>query len=152
MCDYVIVMAYDEHYDGSDPGSTSSRPFTENAIKDMLAEGIPSRKILLGIPWYTRVWYEEGYGAENGTLTMDGAINMIYDNDLTVVYDEETGQNYASGWVGDDYVQIWLEDETSLKFRTDLVKEYDLKGVAAWSYGFENWQVWEVYDEQFWVE
>ena len=153
VCDYIIVMAYDEHYGGSEvAGSTASRPFTEAACQDMLDEGIPSRKILLGIPWYTRVWIGEGDDMETEAIGMDETWDLIYEYDLTVEYDEETGQNYAHGYWDGELYQIWLEDETSLKFRLDAVKNYDLKGVAAWSYGFENWQVWEAYDAAFWVE
>ena len=153
VCDYVIVMAYDEHYPGSDAGSTSSRDFVWDAVKAMVEdEGIQSRKIILGIPWYTRLWIGEGEDLDTEALSMDEVIDLIYDYDLTVTFDEETGQNYAEGYNGDLLYRIWIEDETSLAYRLQAVKDYDLKGVAAWSFGFENWQVWDAYDDAFFNE
>ncbi len=149
VCDYVIVMAYDEHYAGDTvAGSTSSQRFTAEAIYNMLGEGVSADKLVLGVPFYTRVWM----GVDNlrsEAVGMDAAQTCIEENQLTVTYDTETGQNYAEGMVDETLYRIWLEDTTSMSWRLKLMQDNELAGVAAWSLGFENSEIWSVYEEAF---
>lgn len=148
VCDYVIVMAYDEHYDGSEPGSVASKDFTEEAITGML-EYCPAEKLLLGIPWYTRLYAtDENGNVTSQALSMDDAAQAVIDLGLTETYDASTGQNYAEGTLDGVYYQMWLEDVDSQKFRLQLMKKYSLRGFAAWSFGFENWQVFQAFQEE----
>lgn len=53
--DYVMVMAYDEHYSGSTvPGSVGSYNFVESSIKDTLSQGVSADKLILSVPFYMR--------------------------------------------------------------------------------------------------
>ncbi|MFC4769561.1 glycosyl hydrolase family 18 protein [Effusibacillus consociatus] len=54
--DYVILMGYDEHWNGGGKaGSVASLPWTEEGITLLMNE-VPSHKIILGVPFYTREW------------------------------------------------------------------------------------------------
>ena len=33
---------------------------------------------------------------------------------------------------------IWMEENESMKLKIDLIREYDLAGVACWKLGFET--------------
>lgn len=56
--DYMIVMAYDEHFAGSEEaGSVSSLPFVQQAVEEM-TRVMPADQVICGIPFYTRVWTE----------------------------------------------------------------------------------------------
>ncbi len=149
LCDYVIVMAYDEHYSGSEvAGSVSSQRFTMEAIYNMIQEGVNTDKLVLGVPFYTRVWM----GVEDmrsEAVGMDRAWGYVYDFGLNVVYDEKTGQNYAEGMVGETLYRIWLEDNTSMDWRLQAVLDNKLAGVAAWSLGLESNDIWVEYQEAF---
>jgi spore germination protein YaaH len=53
--DYMMLMAYDEHYSGSTAaGSVGSYTFVEKAIKGTLDQGVPSSKLVLAVPFYLR--------------------------------------------------------------------------------------------------
>jgi len=80
---------------------------------------------------------------------MDRAWGYVNDFGLDVVYDEKTGQNYAEGMVGETLYRIWLEDNTSMDWRLQLVLDNDLAGVAAWSLGMESYDIWVEYQEAF---
>ena len=57
--DYMIVMAYDEHFAGSEEaGSVSSLPFVQQAVEEM-TRVMPADQVICGIPFYTRVWTEK---------------------------------------------------------------------------------------------
>lgn len=153
VCDYVIVMGYDEHYAGSDiVGSVASMDFEITGIQNMLTE-VPKEKLISGIPFYSRLWYTQNH--EDGTkevtsepVSMDRAAQILAENNVTSTYDESTGQQYAE-WTADDgrFCQIWLEDEYSVAARAGLVKDYGVAGIAAWVLGNERDTVWGVIQE-----
>ncbi|MDE7247251.1 MAG: chitinase, partial [Lachnospiraceae bacterium] len=66
VADYVIIMGYDEHYNGSkEAGSVASINFVEKGIANTIAE-VPPEKVINGIPFYTRIWKSgpEGLSSE----------------------------------------------------------------------------------------
>lgn len=149
IADYVIVMGYDEHYAGSESaGSVASMDWSEVAIKDTLAEGVSKEKLILGIPFYCRVWTET---LENGEIKlvskaygMNGAYDFIKEKGGTFTFDEETKQNYGEAKEDNKTYRVWLEDETSIEQRLDLVLEYDIAGVGAWKRGLEKEEIWTI--------
>ena len=150
VCDYVIVMGYDEHYAGSDiVGSVASMNFEINGIENMLME-VPKEKLVSAIPFYTRLWYTEtladgSISVTSEALGMSEAESILVQNGVTSTYDESTGQQYAE-WTAADgkFCQVWLEDEESVARRAALVSQYDLAGNAAWVLGNEKDFVWEM--------
>lgn len=153
VCDYVIMMGYDEHYAGSDiTGSVASIDFERNGIENMLSE-VPKEKIISAIPFYTRLWYtrtlEDGtFSVTSEALGMGRAWEVVEENGVAAVWDDATGQPYAE-WTNAEgvFFQIWLEDDSTVAERASLVKEYDLGGIAAWVLGFEKDYVWQVISE-----
>lgn len=150
VCDYVIVMGYDEHYAGSDiVGSVASMNFQITGIENMLLE-VPREKLVSGIPFYSRLWYTRTLadGSSEVTseaVTMQRAEELLEENDVTSSYDESTGQQYAE-WTDAQgrLCQIWLEDEASIAQRAQLVQKYELSGIAAWVLGNQKDSVWEI--------
>lgn len=153
VCDYVIMMGYDEHYAGSDiTGSVASMDFERNGIENMLKE-VPKEKMVSAIPFYTRLWYTSTLadGTSSVTseaLTMGSAWKVVEENGATATWDETTGQPYAEWTNGEgQFCQIWLEDDSTVAERASLVREYELGGIAAWVLGQEEDYVWNVISE-----
>ena len=150
VCDYVIMMGYDEHYAGSDiVGSVASMDFEENGIQNMLTE-VSKDKLISAIPFYTRLWYTETLadGTTNVTseaYSMDNIEALLTEKGVTAAYDESTGQQYAE-WTDSDgkFCQVWLEDENSIAARAALISKYELSGIAEWVLGREQSWVWDV--------
>ena len=42
--------------------------------------------------------------------------------------------------------QVWLEDEQSIEVKLNVMRNYDLAGVAAWKLTLEKPSVWNVID------
>lgn len=146
--DYVALMAYDENGTWSKKaGSVASLPWVERSIQTTLEE-VPAEKLLLGIPFYARLWVEE-----NGTVVKTYAYGMrtiaqkIAEAGAQIVYDEATGQNYAEWRDGNSVYKVWIEDKTSIQARLDLVEKYNLAGVASWSKTFETADIWDYIEE-----
>lgn len=147
--DYMIVMAYDEHFAGSEEaGSVSSLPFVQQAVEEM-TRMMPADQVICGIPFYTRVWTEKfGQSAiTSEVLGMDGAKNYAKENQMTETWDASLGQNVATVETSDARYTIWMEDEQSMEEKLKVIQSADLAGVAEWKLGFECADVWSLISE-----
>ncbi|MCP8616400.1 glycosyl hydrolase family 18 protein [Salirhabdus salicampi] len=151
--DYFMVMAYDEHPASSNTsGSVASLPWVETHLEALL-KVIPHDRLLLGVPFYTRLWTEEkqddgSIEVSSQALTMTQAKEWIDEYNVTPVYDENTGQDYVEYEVSDKQTvyKLWLENDRSLQKRVELVHKYKLAGIASWSRYFANERIWEEVD------
>lgn len=146
--DYVALMAYDQHWAGSPvSGSVAQLSWVEQSLKRVLQE-VPREKLLLGVPFYTRLWKEEYQSGSSKPVVTSKAISMeeaertIAANNAQKTWDAVSGQYYAVYKVGNATYKIWLEDERSIKLKAELVNKYRLGGIASWKYGLEKQAVW----------
>ena len=160
FADYVIVMAYDEHYAGSDEGSVASIDFVRKGAQNTLAEGVPAEQLILGMPFYTRIWAETpkeedgdsaeaasddyvGYELSCETASMAEARSRIDANGAQITWLEDCGQNYAQYEADGVTYKIWLEDAQSLELKLQVMKDLNLAGAAFWKAGMETADVWD---------
>ena len=149
IVDYMMVMAYDEHW-GSSPvaGSVSSLPWVERNLQRVLQE-VPAEKVVLGVPFYTRRWKIE-YPEDGGEKVSSSAYGMqtiediLSEKDVTREWDEDALQNKVTYREDFTTYMVWMEDEDSMRRRIDIVNRYKLAGVAAWRRGFEKPEIWDV--------
>lgn len=150
--DYIIVMAYDEHWSTSPvAGSVASLPWVEQGLQLILSQ-VPPEQLILGVPFYTRLWELENVGETRQVLkswsySMHRAQEIIVENDAVIEWDENARQHTASFTRdGLDYI-MWLEDTTSMSYRLDLVNQYELAGVACWRRGLEKDEIWTLIND-----
>ena len=144
VADYVIIMAYDEHWAGSkEAGSVASIDYVRYAI-EKTGEYVPSNKIITAIPFYTRLWKTVGTEVSSEAYPMINTDNVLATYGMEKVWDETTSQNYAEITSGDTLYQIWVEDTQSLGVKLNVMQNYSLGGVAAWRLGYEPAAVWEL--------
>lgn len=144
VSDYLCVMAYDEHYSGSPKaGSVSSLSWVKNSIENT-AKSAPMKKLIVGLPFYTRLWREAHTGKlTSRALSMDGGLNLVSSNKAKKEWDKEKGQYYAEWKDGKDRMRIWLEEEKSLEAKLKLVEKDKVAGIAFWKLGLERKEAWE---------
>ena len=150
-CDYVMLMGYDQRGDWSDePGSISEISWVENNINSLINDSkISPSKIVLGVPFYTRMWniQEDGSFTTN-VYTMHDSEEFLEKYNLTPTMDNISGQNYIEVVLDDIRHKLWLEDADSISSRADIVLEYNLAGITAWQKGFETSDIWQVLREK----
>lgn len=146
--DYVMLMAYDQNGTWSKTaGSVADIPWTTAALKKTLEE-VPAEKLILGIPFYARIWETvDGKVVKTSAVGMSTVAKRIAENGAQIVYDPKTGQNYAEWTSGNSVFKVWIEDKTSIQARIDLVNQYNLAGVASWSKTFETPDIWGYIEE-----
>ena len=150
LADYLVIMAYDEHWQASPvAGSVASLPWVEMGLARIL-EDVPPEQIILGVPFYTRL-FEVDVGGDipivlnSWSYSMHRAEEIIENYDAEISWDEEAGQHVAR-YEKDNLTYImWLENETSMRQRLELVNKYQLAGVAAWRRGLEKPEIWDLF-------
>ncbi|MCD8083293.1 MAG: glycosyl hydrolase family 18 protein [Clostridiales bacterium] len=143
VADYVVIMGYDEHYAGGEAGSVASLGYERQGIENTLTE-VAHDRIISAIPFYTRVWKEDGTEQSSVALGIRAAKEWVEKNEVELVWQEESGQYYGEKTLDGTFCRIWMEEERSLGLKMDLIREYDLAGVACWKLGFEPADIWEV--------
>lgn len=147
VADYVIIMGYDEHYNGSkEAGSVASINFVENGIRNTVAE-VPAKKVINAVPFYTRLWATKGTSVESQAVGMEMAREYVSNHNIAIRWDETTCQNYGEFQSGDSFCQVWLEDADSIRVKLNIMDKYEIGGVAAWRLGFETPDIWDAIGE-----
>lgn len=144
ISDYVVVMAYDQHWGSSDEaGSVAQYKWVEGSI-NVLFRNVANRKMILGVPLYTRLWKESNGKVTSKTISMGEVANIIASKGLKPTWDKESQQNYVEYEENGAIYKIWIEDANSLEKKVSLVNKYNLAGVGSWRLGFETQNIWDV--------
>ena len=147
VADYVVFMGYDENTGSSKTaGTVAGANWVELNIKKFLGqEGIDKDKIILAIPFYTRLWQET-----DGNLTSK-VVNMKdveIPNDAKVKWDENLKQTYIEYKRDNTVYKMWIEDEKSISAKLDLVQRYGLAGAGFWEKDREKENIWNIVEEK----
>lgn len=140
--DYMMLMAYDQHWASSPiAGSVAEYTWVERSIKGVL-DSISNEKMILSVPFYTRLWLEKDGKISSQALSMETANKFISENNINLTWDEVAAQYYGEIFKDDTLYKIWLEDGKSLEIKASLIHKYDLAGIASWRKGFETEDIW----------
>lgn len=147
VADYIIFMGYDQNgVSGAKAGTVAGCDWVELNIKKFLGqEGVSKDKLILAMPFYTRLWKEK-----DGTLT-SSVVNMrsvTIPDGVEKTWDENTKQYYIEYEQNGTTYKMWIEDEESLKAKLNLINQYDLAGGAFWSKDRESNTVWGIIAEK----
>lgn len=147
VADYVVTMAYDEFYAGSEKaGPVSSISYVTDAISAVLEE-VPAEQNIVALPFYSRHWTEK---TKNGkaslsseACSMEGAQDVVRESGKDAAWDDKTGMNYLEYTSNKAIHKIWIEDAKSLELKMKAVAEAQVGGMAFWKLGLEQSAVWE---------
>jgi spore germination protein YaaH len=136
LVDRILLMAYDEHWSGSDPGPIASMAWCKNVATYAL-QVIGREKLIMGLPFYGRAW---------GNVTTSQA--YIYstierirgENKITEVRRENGIPTF--NYEVPVSVKVYYEDDYSLAVRMDMYRTLGVNSVGFWRLGQETLAVW----------
>lgn len=149
VVDYVVIMAYDEHFaGGQESGSVSSISFVKDGVTNVISK-VPREQVVIGIPFYTRLWKEEPQDDGSVKVTseaygMDGAQKALKENGAMAKWDDTTAQYFSEFKSGKSTFKIWMEEEKSMEEKLKVITEQKVAGCAYWKLGLERESVWDV--------
>ncbi|MCX7921016.1 MAG: glycosyl hydrolase family 18 protein, partial [Clostridia bacterium] len=138
--DYIMIMAYDEHYPGGTPGAVASIGWVTKVLNYSMTV-IPQEKIYLGVAAYGYDWSVNGTKA----YSINACYNVASNNGKTVLWDDTAKSPYFSytDAGGIDHT-VWFENAESLGYKLDLVNSTGIAGIGIWRLGLENTDYWTV--------
>lgn len=149
VADYVMFMAYDQYgVSATKAGTTAGHNWVEANVKKFLGqEEVKAEKIILGIPFYTRVWKENNGNVTSNVVNI-GNVNNVIPSNATKTWDEDLQQYYVEYKKGGATYKIWVEDEKSIEAKLDLVSKYNLGGAAYWEYDRATNSIWNLIESK----
>lgn len=150
VADYIIFMAYDQYGESStEAGTTAGADWVEVNVNKFIGtqEEVDENKLILGMPFYTRLWKENNGKAESSVVWMKN-IDSKLPAGIQKKWDENLKQYYVEYEQSGYTYKMWIEDEESIKAKFDIMNKYNLAGAAYWQKDFESANIWNIVKEE----
>lgn len=144
VADYIVFMGYDQ-YGTNTIGTTSGYGWLERSVNKFLnQEEVPAEKIILGLPFYTKIWKTKDGKVVDSSVVSIKYVESVIPSNATKEWKEDLQQYYIEYEQGGYVYKMWIEDEQSFNKKIQLVKQYNLAGAAYWRKGFDGKSIWKV--------
>lgn len=149
VADYIIFMAYDQYGASSNKeGTTAGCDWVEaNITKFLGQEGVNPDKLVLAVPFYTRLWKEENGKVSSETVDLKDVDKVIPAN-VEKRWNDNLKQYYIEYTQNGAVYKTWIEDLKSISAKLDLINKYKLAGAAYWEKDRESPEVWDIVKEK----
>ncbi|MCL2463304.1 MAG: glycosyl hydrolase family 18 protein, partial [Defluviitaleaceae bacterium] len=160
-CDYLMIMNYDESFQGGPEGPVSSSGFFEGSIRFALDQGVPKEKIVSGIPFFGRYW-KAGEAVGGIGLAARDVEFLIANYESAQYYDAarqsanvvvtiKPGEPEPEIWGGRRLTagtySIWYDSPRATEFKLETINRFGILGAGSWALGQEILSIWDFYSE-----
>ncbi len=144
LVDYLMPMAYDQHWSTASPGPVAAAWWVENVIRYTLSQ-VPNEKVLLGAPFYGYDWRDIEDAHRANAYRWPTALERAERFGAQIAWSEADQVPYYRYTDEDGTARIvYFENERSLEAKLQLVRDYRLAGVSFWRFGQEAPEAWSV--------
>jgi peptidoglycan-N-acetylglucosamine deacetylase len=141
--DYIVLMAYDEHWSVSDAGSIASQSWYERNLANRMRDLDP-KKTIVAIGNYGYDWTKGEKDAKE--VTFQEAVISARDSEAKIEFDSPT-QNPRFEYDEDDgsHHSVWFLDAVTGYNQMRAASGYGPAGFALWRLGSEDPSIWSVF-------
>lgn len=149
VADYIIFMAYDQYGASSNKeGTTAGCDWVEaNITKFLGQEGVNPDKLVLAVPFYTRLWKEANGEVSSETVDLKD-VDKVLPANVEKKWNDNLKQYYVEYTQNGAVYKMWIEDLKSISAKLDLINKYKLAGAAYWEKDRESPDVWNIVKEK----
>ena len=146
VTDYLMLMAYDQHWSTGDPGAIAGQEWFDGILKKRMAELSPAKTIIC-FGNYAYNWSKGEKDAED--ITFQQAVltaKESLDQPEDIKFDPATKNPYFS-YTEDDGMEhtIWFLDAATAYNQLESAKSYGVAGFALWRMGSEDPSLWKIF-------
>ncbi|CAN5306272.1 glycosyltransferase [soil metagenome] len=143
ISDYLMLMAYDEHWGTGTPGAISSQDWFEINLAKRMKELDPAKTIVCignyGYDWSNRKKEADEVSFQEAVLSArDSEAKIVFDpttKNPTFSYDEDDGSHHT----------VWFLDAMTAFNQIKAADKYQPFGFALWRLGSEDPSLWDAF-------
>lgn len=143
VVDFVVVMTYDHHGSTTPPGPVAGHAWMKEAL-DYAVRRVPRRKLVLGIPFYAREWVETDQGIRSRSMTFAQVRTLLERPGIEVQWDKRWRAPWFQFRDDSGLHTVWFDNSRSFEEKLRLMRQFRLRGLAAWRLGGEDPQFWSL--------
>lgn len=151
IADFVVLMTYEWGYSAGPAMAVSPLPQVQQVVEYALTE-MPADKIMLGQNLYGYDWTLPFVQGESfaRALSPQQAIALAWDKNVAIQFDERAQAPFFT-YVTNEGIshEVWFEDARSIQAKFDLIKQFNLRGIAYWKLGLAFPQNWALLEDNF---
>jgi len=141
VVDFLTLMTYEHHGESDPPGPVAGYEWVKEAVHYAIAR-VPRSKLLLGIPFYGREWVSQGQTETTRSLAFQDAQELLGRPGTEFRWDDRWRTRWFQYRDASGEHTGWYEDSESLGAKLQLMRQYQLRGFAAWRLGVEDPKFW----------
>jgi len=143
--DFLILMAYDQHWDSSDPGPVAGQNWFEDLLRLRLSE-LPADHVVVGIGNYGYDWLGDTTTSQG--VTFHDVINQASASNAQIGLDPVSlNPTFVYTSTATQH-QVWYLDAITAFNELVSAQPYGVHGYAMWVLGSEDPGVWQVFDHR----
>jgi cellulose synthase/poly-beta-1,6-N-acetylglucosamine synthase-like glycosyltransferase/peptidoglycan/xylan/chitin deacetylase (PgdA/CDA1 family)/spore germination protein YaaH len=140
VADFVVLMAYDEHWEEGPPGSIASQAWFESTLDKRMKDLDPAQTII-AIGNYGYDWVP---GKPTEDLSYQEAVRSAQDSQADIDFDEDAENPHFSYEENGKKHEVWFLDAVTSFNQIHAADIYKPYGYALWRLGSEDPSVWSV--------
>ena len=140
--DYLILMAYDQHWIGSDAGPVAAQDWFEQNLSKRMRELNPS-KTIVALGNYGYDWNDANQDVDE--VTFQEALIKAHESETTASFDPTTRNPYFE-YDEDDgsHHKLWFLDAVTAFNQMRSASGYKPAGYGIWRLGSEDPSIWSI--------
>ena len=140
--DYLMLMAYDQHYANKDFGSVAAQNWFEDLLSRRMNELDPAKTIII-LGNYGYNWTK---GSEAKEVSFQQALIDARDSEAQIEFDSETrNPHYDYDEEDQKHHIVWFLDGVTAFNQMRAASGYHPAGFALWRLGSEDPSIWSVF-------
>ena len=142
IADRIIIMAYDEHWSGSEAGPVASITWC-SGVASYAVSVIPGDKLVMGIPLYGRSWQNKSYAK---SVRYKNAVEMKKNYGRTARTKDKESPSFE--YEEAVKVTVYYENISSIMKKVKLYRDNGVQSVAFWRIGQEPKDLWGYFTDE----
>jgi cellulose synthase/poly-beta-1,6-N-acetylglucosamine synthase-like glycosyltransferase/peptidoglycan/xylan/chitin deacetylase (PgdA/CDA1 family) len=146
FCDYLILMAYEEHWSNDKPGPVASQRWYSRNLRNRFAE-LPPQKCFIAIGSYGYDW--KAHTNKGESVSFQEAIKTAQESEGQIAFDPEALNPTFDYYDDQDKLHhVWFLDGVTAFNQVKEGQQYHPRGFAVWRLGSEDPSIWPILDRR----